>query len=531
MMLSVARSWAAIAAVALVGSASIAWSRTTSDERRFPHRVHEKLFPTCTGCHAGIAEGNPATAFPAPEACAGCHNGTDAKRVTWDKPIHTPSNLAFEHLRHSRSTQRAGDSLDCLTCHGVGSDAGARPWMVVQRAPPAQCTTCHAHRAVTHLAAEAKCETCHVPLTRAVALTDSAVAAISKPPSHESATWIAAHRQTPSTELTRCAVCHSQESCARCHVNAGTLVAVTALGSDARVARMVRGRAPSYPIPASHGSRAFATAHGSVAKTSIATCANCHAQQSCFTCHLGPLGAQVIAKLPRTTPGGATGVQLRGATPMLAPPVLEPQAGHLSKGAVSPAVIAVAQQSVPSGASAARTTVDTTKPTLVTVHTPDFARAHGSAAASGALNCAGCHQQRFCTSCHQGSGERRYHQFNFVARHASNAYARETSCTSCHNTETFCRACHVQNGLAGATTNRRVGAAHGAQALWLLQHGQAARQGLQSCAGCHQQTDCLRCHSTVTQRVNPHGPNFDARQMQSRSKIVCGYCHIGDPLK
>jgi hypothetical protein len=191
----------------------------------------------------------------------------------------------------------------------------------------------------------------------------------------------------------------------------------------------------------------------------------------------------------------------------------------------------IARAAVTRSPTSAAVSSDTTKPRSVAVHPDGFTRTHGPTAASGRLDCAGCHAQRFCTSCHQGGGERRYHQVNFVARHASTAYARETSCASCHNTETFCRSCHQQSGLAGAGTSRRAGAAHGAQPLWLLQHGQAARQGLESCAGCHQQTDCLRCHSTVTQRVNPHGPDFNPRRMQARSKIVCGYCHLTDPLK
>lgn len=525
------RRRAVLAVLAVGAAATLAWARESFDERRFPHRVHEKLFPTCTGCHAGIVSGTAATTFPAPDACARCHNGTDAKAVTWNGPSHTPSNLRFDHVAHTRRAQASGDSLDCLRCHGEGPNPALRPWMVVQRAPPSECVTCHAHRASEHLAAEAKCETCHVPLARAVALSDSTVASFPKPASHSDPNWIAAHAPTSGSDLARCATCHARESCARCHVNATTLAAVTSLEPDARVSRLVRGRSPSYPRPASHTSRSFATGHGALAKARIATCANCHAQPSCLTCHLGRLGSQVIAKLPRPSPGGAAGVQLHGADPTFGPSL--PRA-TLTQPLISQRndVLTAALPSKAAGGSRATPSLgDTTTPPRVSVHPPGFTRAHGPDAAAGRLDCAGCHQQRFCTSCHQGAGERRYHQFNFVARHASDAYARETSCTSCHNTETFCRACHEQNGLAGTTTSRRVGAAHGAAPLWLLQHGQAARQGLQSCAGCHQQTDCLRCHSTVTQRVNPHGPDFDARRMQARTRIVCGYCHIGNPLK
>jgi hypothetical protein len=528
------RELASLAVVAMIATAALTSARAR-DERRFPHRAHEKLFPTCTGCHAGIVTGVAATTFPSPQACATCHNGTDAKIVEWSGPSRTASNLHFDHVTHATQTDAAGEKLECLHCHGEGAPAAARPWMQVQRAPPAECITCHAHAATTHLASDARCETCHVPLAAAVALSDSAIAGFPAPPSHDDPNWIATHAPKSAAALSQCSTCHARESCARCHVNAATLAPVQALASDARVARLVHGRAPRYPVPPSHRAASFAQGHGALAASAAATCANCHSQSSCQACHLGSMGARVIAKLPRPIKGSAAGVRLEGGASSF---------GETSSRSGGPSAPADAPSDDSHERFISRTDVqdttrgnraliltDTTRPTRVFVHSADFARAHGAAASSGQLNCAGCHQQRFCTSCHQGNGERRYHPFNFASGHASAAFARETSCSSCHNNETFCRACHAKSGIAGAGTARTAGAAHGAQPLWLLQHGQAARQGMQSCAACHQQTDCLRCHSTVTQRVNPHGPDFDPRRMSARNKLVCQYCHIGDPLK
>lgn len=520
-----------VGAIAVVATASVAWVRIARDEHRFPHHAHEKLFPTCIGCHAGVVTGLRATAFPAPETCAQCHNGIDVKAVRWTGPARAASNLRFDHVVHAKHTADALDKLQCLRCHGQGDSVAARPWMVVRRAPPAECLSCHEHRATTHLASDARCETCHVPLAQATALSDSAISGFPQPPSHTDPNWISTHAPTSAGALAQCATCHARESCARCHVNASTLSAVTSLASDARVGRVVHGLAPRYPVPPSHLSASFGQSHGALASSPTATCANCHAQASCQTCHLGTMGAKVIRKLPRPEAGGAAGVRLEGADPSMTEYAPRADGPAPPSDVRHDAYLASAREQDTARQSRTVAATDTQRTTRVFVHPPGFARAHGPAAASGQLNCAGCHQQRFCTSCHQGEGERRYHPFNFVSRHASTAYARETSCTSCHNTETFCRACHQQSGIAGASTSRVRGAAHGAQPLWLLQHGQAARQGLQSCAGCHQQTDCLRCHSTVTQRVNPHGPDFDARRMAARNKIVCQYCHISDPLK
>jgi hypothetical protein len=158
-------------------------------------------------------------------------------------------------------------------------------------------------------------------------------------------------------------------------------------------------------------------------------------------------------------------------------------------------------------------------------------RTHGPPAATGRLDCAGCHQQSFCTACHQGAGERRFHPFNFVARHPSEAYALEARCTSCHNTQTFCRSCHQQWAGIAAGSRRRSGTAHAGNPLWLIQHGEAARRGMNSCAGCHQQTDCMQCHSTLAGRINPHGPDFNAAAMQKRNPTLCAYCHVRTPSR
>lgn len=72
---------------------------------------------------------------------------------------------------------------------------------------------------------------------------------------------------------------------------------------------------------------------------------------------------------------------------------------------------------------------------------------------------------------------------------------------------------------------------HDAEPLWLLRHGQAARQALESCASCHGQNECMQCHSVLGAfKVNPHGPGFDARRAQKRNAAICLVCHITDPL-
>lgn len=211
----------------------------------------------------------------------------------------------------------------------------------------------------------------------------------------------------------------------------------------------------------------------------------CHAQQSCRSCHIGALASPVVAQLPDIRQEG------RGS-----PLIRSIAAGDSSR--------------------------------VVRVHPPNFVSSHATTAGSGRLTCQRCHEQRFCSDCHDGSGRYRFHQVNYVSRHAADAYSRDRNCTSCHNTETFCRTCHLGNGIASRGGVR--GTAHNGQPMWLLQHGQAARQGLEGCTSCHQQRDCLRCHSATGLHMNPHGPGFRASLMQTRNRQVCLVCHVSDPL-
>ena len=152
----------------------------------------------------------------------------------------------------------------------------------------------------------------------------------------------------------------------------------------------------------------------------------------------------------------------------------------------------------------------------------------GRSTRSEAANCTTCHVRVECEACHSAPDRAPFHPSNFESRHAAASYARQLECSSCHSTERFCRDCHQQLGMR---SEGRLGSGfHDAEPLWLLRHGQAARQGLESCASCHQQTDCLQCHSTVGAfQVSPHGPGFDPERARSRNPAICFVCHVTVP--
>ena len=496
-----------IAGLATLVAATVGWVAWRVDAPTFPHLKHEKLVTSCASCHKGITSPARADHFPAATACASCHNGSDVKTISWSLRPPRGDNLKFDHDRHIRAATAKGETVTCRSCHATGTDSS---YMAVGSARPANCIGCHAHEAPTHLADGAVCSTCHVRLADATEVADNRILGFPKPPSHATAGWASTHAEQARSNGTQCATCHTRESCARCHPNASTLDPITSLGSAPRVAKLVASRAPAYPTPASHGDAQWVLQHGSAARAKIASCANCHAQSSCRSCHTGALAAPQIAQLPRPLPGDGPGVRLRASSERLLATDHKIDDG---------AVVRLAA------------TTDTTVQRSVRVHPPGFATAHQGAAASGRATCTGCHEERFCSSCHEGTSSRRFHPVNFLARHPADAYAQEKNCSTCHNTESFCRTCHVKSGVGGRGATSTT-AFHTGQPVWVLQHGQAAREGMSSCTSCHQQRDCLRCHSAVGGwGVSPHGNNFDASRYSDRNKQVCLVCHANDPLR
>ncbi len=140
-----------IASIAAAACAALVAAKMPAQETgNFPHAAHAKVFPSCTGCHAGIVSGDAATNFPAPSACAGCHDGQQRYEGRVLKPVayterqlsrHEPQLLARgaregdehrgQHARvHFVSPANRGHRMD------GGGRAGAG---VVPRLSRAQC--------------------------------------------------------------------------------------------------------------------------------------------------------------------------------------------------------------------------------------------------------------------------------------------------------------------------------------------------------------------------------------------------------
>lgn len=458
-----------LAGLAALALAGAALSLGAWQEEGFPHDRHVGLFPLCTGCHEGIPEGEEASYYPEADVCAGCHDGVDQVRVTWSAPAPRETNLTFVHDAHAGALEREDEyPLTCVECHSEEDER----MFVTEEVEAERCWMCHE---ATEHQLDAECSTCHLPLAGS-GLGRAAIEALPEPEDHEVDDFVLeGHGEMAEASTGRCATCHTADRCLTCHVD-GDTDEIRSLDRAPEAMELPPAEA-HYPEPGNHGDDGWLSEHGGQA--SRAECATCHTSDDCSSCHAAPV-PDVIATLPSRAQSLAPGV------------------------AVMP-------------------------------HAPDnhdsyfFQEVHGTLAAGDGGTCATCHREAFCVECHDGPSDGGYHPPSFVSRHAAEAFGRDTECANCHNAQAFCRSCHVEMGLTGFG---RLGPGyHEAQSLWLLRHGQAARQNLESCASCHKQNDCTQCHGVLGAfQVNPHSRDFDAERAWARSPRTCIGCHTSNPL-
>ncbi|HET8712360.1 MAG TPA: hypothetical protein VFM23_01605 [Gemmatimonadales bacterium] len=369
----------------------------------------------------------------------------------------------FDHLQHRALFP------SCTTCHAGAETRGAALWP-----DPASCASCHdgtiERTVVWQPPREARRSNLRFDhIEHAVEAKDKAPACAG---CHAGIGTPRMAVREPVVQ--RCLDCHGvrvahlgapDTACSTCHVPL------------ARAVRLNRGDIARFRAPPSHSAPDFLSrsGHGAVSRQTVATaCATCHAREFCYQCHAGSSPPRATTWLP-----------------------------------ADPRSTAIAARAAPAS------------------HGANFADRHATEAAASTTRCAGCHVRTDCLDCHRpgaASGPAGYHPDGFLARHPAAAYARETSCSDCHNVGSFCTMCHERAGLTAANVLRA--GYHDARRFFLAGHGQAARQGLESCASCHAERDCLTCHSSIGgRRFNPHGPGFNAERMRRKNFEVCTVCH------
>jgi hypothetical protein len=379
-----------------------------------------------------------------------------------------PAPASAGILRFDHAEHASEAASDAIACEGCHVEAGGDR-MSVERAVVADCLSCHAHQATDHLAT-AECSTCHRPLAQS-GLGADRIATLPLPPGHARAGFEGDHSGGAD-----CQVCHTRERCTTCHVNGAAVREIQAVpaavpGMDLPVF------AARYPTPTDHLGDGWLSTHGAGADAT--SCTTCHTRDDCTACHV-EAPPSPVPSFPVRGEVHAPGVGLQRARP-------------------------VSHERI-----------------------ERFDVAHGADAAVSMSNCAACHGRTECAACHDAPAQPSFHPANFVDGHSNAAWTRRLECSNCHDVGAFCTECHQQAGIAARGSIGSV--YHDAEGAWLLRHGQAARQGLETCVSCHTQTTCLRCHSGLGSfRVSPHGPDFDPGRARARNAVVCRTCHLSDP--
>jgi len=417
-----------------------------------------------------------ASMWPDPSSCAACHDGRVQPSIAWSPRPASPKLVRFDHLAHS--ARLAANQVAPAECADCHTDRGTGR-MQVQRAVAARCFECHSGR--EHFSEESECIICHSPLAEMPELSEERVASFPKPPSHDVPGFALGGHGRRACPGQGGSGKPSSSTCAVCHAQQFCETCHVDGAENECIASL--GSDPRSLLhrakertPQSHSSASFLTLHGHGLDDARAECGTCHTQSSCQVCHAG-------------TPGVAAGLL-----------------SHASRA----------------GAGAQ---VERKKPPS---HHPNFRMTHGPEASADPASCAACHHRAQCLDCHRtapSAGNPGYHPAGFMARHPAAAYARETSCAECHNPGSFCQTCHESAGL---TSSRAILGAgfHDAQPSFVLGHGPSARMSLESCVSCHTESDCLVCHSAQGGRsFNPHGPGFDAALLRKKAPQMCTVCH------
>ncbi|MBM4387508.1 MAG: cytochrome c3 family protein [Deltaproteobacteria bacterium] len=180
------------------------------------------------------------------------------------------------------------------------------------------------------------------------------------------------------------------------------------------------------------------------------------------------------------------------------------------------------------------------KPMSLFSHDGDFQKRHGNLAKGDSVVCAHCHQDNFCSDCHnkfapmlpetkfsEKVGLELIHRGDFVTRHYIEAALDPAKCYKCHNQET-CSSCHEKSGVSqtgGSLVNPHPKG-------WMNPaskdfHGDEARKKIYACASCHDKgaaSNCITCHKEGAGGGNPHPKGFDSRK-DKKSDKVCLFCH------
>jgi hypothetical protein len=307
------------------------------------HPAHQEL--ACTRCHADATTSAVSTDSLIPEeiscspchddrrdrslqtvdTCGYCHVGFAPSDTAGAAGVVPASGFAAPHLRFSHRAH-VEDGMACTDCHDVaGVRVATRANLPTMRA----CFQCHASPGIGLTdspvpTAPSSCETCHLTDPDGL-LTTTFDEGWLNPPRwmagmHHDHEWLVRHRWIGADSGPLCAECHQESECADCHdgrirplsVHPGDFLTThpvmarrdeprcSSCHTVAQFCTECHARLGISPIAASdvrattrfHPPSAVWTRgpnlHGLEATRSMTSCASCHGEDDCVTCHAAP---------------------------------------------------------------------------------------------------------------------------------------------------------------------------------------------------------------------------------------------------
>ena len=259
------------------------------------------------------------------------------------------------------------------------------------------------------------------------------------------------------------------------------------------------GRVYLTPTPlkfdhAAHAKTPCVQCHGNMAGVDLATTRQLPTMASCLSCHTNGAEERHCADCHVTKPGGAIETEFPHGT-------LIPKNSGMGDS-----------------------------------HAFGFAKNHSQEARQVGASCTACHDRSECVACHQGvTKPMEFHAGNYLLTHAVEAKRGTPDCSACHRAQSFCVACHERSGLSSRIATEfssTIPSRHFHPANWDTRHAPEARRNITSCASCHREEDCVRCHSNQmgSMRASPHPAGWRnsarCKALDSGNRRMCLRCHV-----
>lgn len=325
-----------------------------------------------------------------------------------------------------------------------------------------------------HIAKGATCEQCHPAARASRSAVDNLI-----PTETECRACHAIDRAVPDKVATPAA------ACVACHPG---------WTPGAAVARVYLTPTPLKFSHAAHATTPCTQCHGDMTKVDLATTRQLPTMNSCLACHTDGAQERRCADCHVARPGGT----------------IETEFPH---GTLIPKNTGMGDS-----------------------HALGFAKDHAQEARQVNATCTACHDRSECVACHQGvTKPMEFHRGNYLVTHAVEARRGTPDCSACHRAQSFCVACHERSGLSPRVDSEFSSASPERQfhpANFATRHGPEARRNITSCASCHREDDCVRCHSNQTGslRASPHPPNWRGstrcRALDRGNRRACLRCHV-----